>query len=221
MKHSFFVYTILLALISSIMAISAHADNIMIEDALRKRADLSSFYQALVETGVNHELNANTTYTVFAPTNEALARISRNQYPCIQAMSCKAEIAAIVRNHIVQGAVNLDDESSQRGRLVSISGRYVAIGELSRNGYAVDGNNIIYATSLGNSMLYKIDGVIANPVELASLQYPVYAPVQEKKIIRTTQKTIPDPACGPHGCPDATTQTTTTIVNTPDLSPGR
>ena len=71
-------------------------------------------------------------------------------------------------------------------------------------------------------MLYKIDGVIANPRELALVQFPVYATVVPERQTIVTTKTIPDPACGPSGCPDSVSETTTVTHKTviaPDLAP--
>ncbi len=216
--------TITLALLLATTATSAYADNADVENAIKRRADLSTFYQALINTGVNHELQPGTSYTVFAPTNEAMATIRQEQYPCFYESACREIVAEIVRNHIVAENVYVEDTAHQRGGVYTIGGSFVNIGEPYRNDYAVEGNNVTYMSSFGGGILYKIDGVIASSRELASLQYPEYAYMPGERVVTTTEKTIADPACGPGGCPDAVSQTTTitsTVMNEPALEPAR
>lgn len=215
MKYSITALTVLGALVSTV----AYADNVSVENAIKNRADLSTFYQALVNTGVNRELSENRRYTVFAPTNEAFARIRQDSYPCFYMTACRAEVAQILRNHIVPGDVYMADAVKQKGGVFSISNRKVNVSEPFRNDYAVDGQNVLYTSWFNSGILYKIDGVIANPRELSSLQFPDYAYLQGREVTTTTQKTIPDPSCAPEGCPDRVTETTT--ITRPLLSPAR
>lgn len=194
---------------------AAWADNTAVEEALRSRPDLSTFYQAMLNTGVNHELEPGRIYTVFAPTNEALARIRQDQYPCFYMVECRPEVAQIIRNHIVPGEVYVSDAIKTKGGIYSINRRFVTLGEPSRNNYAVDGNKVIYGSWVGGGMLYKINGVIANPTELAALQFADYAAVPPQTVTTTTERTIVDPACGAGGCPDSVTQTTTITRTAP------
>ena len=177
----------------------ALADNPKIEEALRSRPELSSFYQAIVNTGVNHELENGSTYTIFAPTNEAFAKISPQSYPCFYSATCRTEVAGVVRNHIVPGEVHLSDASRYKGGLYSMDKRFVTIGKDHRNdfqqadnSYTVDGSNVISTNSLGTSMLYKIDGVIANDRELSTLQpYYAYFPEQTTTTVTRTSPAVP------------------------------
>ena len=177
----------------------AMADNPDIENAIRNRPELSSFYQALINTGVNHELQANRTYTIFAPTNDAFAKISPQSYPCFYSATCRQEVAEVVRNHIVPGEVHLSDAARFKGGLYSLDNRFVNIGKDSRNyfqrgdnSYTVDGSNVISTNALGRSMLYKIDGVIANERELSTFQpYYAYFPEQSTTTVTRTTRAVP------------------------------
>jgi len=227
MKNPFILLGIMM-LMSVVAAVSAYADNSSVENAIASRPDLSTFYKALVNTGVNHELSAGVSYTIFAPTNDAFARIRPDQYPCFYMVECRAQVAQIVRNHIIAGDVYIDDAVKQKGALYSLSGRFVNVGAPYRNDYAVDGNNVLYMSWFGGGILYKIDGVIANPRELASVQFAEYAYVVPQEQTVVTTRTIADPACGSGGCPDAVSQTTTrtrsaviapTVMVAPTLAP--
>jgi uncharacterized surface protein with fasciclin (FAS1) repeats len=204
---------ILLAGIGVFCAAPAQADNSTVENAIKNRADLSSFYEGLVNTGVIRELKPNTMYTVFAPTNDALSRISQDKYPCFYSVQCKAEIAQIMRNHIVPGEQHLSDVVKQKGGVHSINSYFIRIGEMNPNDFVANGKDIIYTASLAGGMLYKIDGVLASDRQMALLAAPAV-------VTTTTVRTIPDPACGPAGCPDRVSQTTT-ITRPIAYSPAR
>ena len=129
----------------------AYGDNVGVENAIKSRPDLSTFYQALVNTGVNHELQEGRSYTVFAPTNKAFARISQQQYPCFYMTECRAQVAAIVRDHIVPGKIYIDDAMNQQGGVNTIGGNFIRAGKTSRiagkvseGDFTIAGNDVIY-----------------------------------------------------------------------------
>lgn len=222
-------YTLLTLAIATSLASPALADNKTVESALQNRSDLSTFYKALVYTGVNHELQPGRSYTVFAPTNKAFSELTQEQYPCMYEKQCQAAVAQIVRNHIVPGSVNMSDAARRHGGIYALNGRFVNIATPARSresssamDYSINGKNVTYMSSLGGGrdMLYKIDGVIAKPSELASLQYddtmayvPTYAPTTQATV-RETVPTIPGTACESGGCPD-TVERTTTVTTYP------
>ena len=144
--------------------------------------------------------------------------IQQDRYPCFYTPECRARAALIVRNHIVRDKIYVDDAAMEKGGLYSINGRFFNLGEPNKDNYTVDGNNIISENSFSGGILYKINGVIANPRELASVQYAEYAYAPAERVT-TTEKVIPDPACGTKGCPDA--KTTTVIRPAPFLYPAQ
>ncbi len=160
----------------------AHADSQRIESAIKSRPELASFYEALMVTGVNHELNDGTSYTIFAPTNEAFAAISKDKYPCFYSEQCKAQIADVVRNHIVKGEEHVEDVVKQKGALFSIDKRQVIIGEPNPDKFTAEGHNILRTHGLLGSILYTLDGVIANQQELSAFVVPVNTSVTQKVI---------------------------------------
>lgn len=206
-----------LFLLSALCAASAHAENAAVESALKNQPDLSAFTQALQTTGILAELQPHQRYTVFAPTNAAFAKLTPEEYPCLYAAECKPQIAAVLRNHIFLESLYLNDIARQRGAVMPSlnKNRYVDIGETGVQHFTIGGNNVVYEASIGinKGMLYKIDGLIAGPVELGTLQR---LPAGTKTT--TSQTRIYDPACGPQGCPDSATFETT-IVTTPPAAP--
>ena len=184
----------------------AQAKNAVVEDAIKSRPELSSFYEGLVNTGVINELQSGVSYTVFAPTNEAMAEISRDKYPCFYSAQCKEEIADILRNHITVGEVNFATPNLKS--VFSIDKRQVAILETSKGNYSVDGHKVVSQNQLLGNVLHEIDGVIASKEELAlvsRLKTPVATNVEKKTI---TEKVY----YAPDGVPDGASKTTVTTV---------
>jgi uncharacterized surface protein with fasciclin (FAS1) repeats len=144
----------------------ANAGNAAITDAVERRDNLSSFYEAMVNTGVINELKPGMPYTVFAPTNAAFAKLTQDKYPCLYSAQCKEEIADIVRNHIVPYEVNFSGPKTNAAH--SIDDTNLGFSK-TNNGYSVNGIPITSTNQLAGGMLYEIDGVIADPQELAYL----------------------------------------------------
>lgn len=195
------------------IAMPAYANNARIETAIKSRQEMASFYEALMVTGVNQELKEGVSYTVFAPTNEAFAAIAKSQYPCFYSEQCKGQIADVVRNHIVPGEEHVEDVIKQKGVLFSIDKRQIPIGQPNPNKFTADGHNIVRTNGLFGSMLYSIDGVIANQQELSMFTTPVSNTV--------TQKVI---SYSPVGTVDGKTtivETTTTTTGPAPVNPAR
>ena len=104
MKKHLKVFSVLaIFLTAATCAAPAKANNSEVESILQSYGDTSMFYQALQNTGVLNELSENRSYTIFAPTNAALAQITPQSYPCFYAVQCRPQIAVMMRNHIVPG----------------------------------------------------------------------------------------------------------------------
>lgn len=200
---------------------AAHADNSTVENALKSRPDLSEFYRGLVNTGVIHELAPDVSYTVFAPTNAAFAGIPVDRYPCFYSQTCREEVAEILRHHIMAGQVYVDTVAQHQGGVYSINKRFVAISEPSRNDYTVDGHAVLTEFMLGEGVLYRINGVIANDYDLAKVETPKYTPVAaQTTTTTTTEKKVTDKVCPPgEDCPDTVSTTVTRTVTAPEGSP--
>ncbi len=167
---------------ATMLSVPAYANNARVEAAIKARPELASFYEAMVVTGVNQELKEGASYTVFAPNNEAFAALSKSQYPCFYSEQCKAQIADVIRNHIVSGEQHVEDVVKQKGALFSIDKRQIAIGEPNPDKFTADGRNILRTNGLLGSMLYTIDGLIANQQELAMFTTPVSTTVTQRVI---------------------------------------
>lgn len=172
MKHSVLGITALASCLS--IAGLAQANNATVEEALKNRPDLSVFYEGLMSTGVLSELKEGQPYTVFAPTNEAFARITKERYPCFYSTECRPQVAELLRRHIVPGEKHLNDMNPQGGvmSLFTIDGQHVVANEPEKDRFTVDGRNVTSENQLLGGDLYKIDGVMANGRDMAQFVAP-------------------------------------------------
>lgn len=159
---------LILASLLAALSLPAYANNAQVEAAIKADAELAVFYQALANTGVLQELKANRSYTVFAPTNTAFTEVTTGKYPCFYASECKAQVATVLRNHIVEGKVRLSDSVKYKGGLHSLDKGFLYIGEVNPNYYEVNSRSIIAAKEFSGGALYKVDGVLANARELSA-----------------------------------------------------
>jgi uncharacterized surface protein with fasciclin (FAS1) repeats len=213
----------LAGILSAALIAPAQAANPNVENALARHPELSTFYQALVNTGVINELQPNASYTIFAPRNDAFTRISTNEYPCFYSQICRDQVADVLRNHIVPGQVYLSDAVRAKGGVYSIDNRFISIGEPSRNNYAIDGKNVVRTNDIRGGYIHTLDGVIANEREMAMFEQPRII-TQRETVTTTTTAGVPvityEPTYAPTYAPGNVSQSTTTVTRTtPALTP--
>ena len=163
------------------IAVAAQANNTTVENALKSRPELSTFYKGLVSTGVLNELHEEQSYTVFAPTNDAFAKLPESKYPCFYSAACKGQVAEVFRRHIVPGEMHLSDVNSQGGiySMFSIDGQHVVGSEPNKNQFTVDGKNVLNENQLLGSELYELDGVLARERDIVQFEEPAILVVHE------------------------------------------
>ena len=135
----------------------AYADNPSIEEAIRSRSDLSDFYKALVDTGVIHELGAGS-YTVFAPTNDAFAKLDPATVEKLKTDSTL--LSSILTYHVVAGQVGPDQVV---GTHKTVNGATVTVSGMGDNLKVNDANVVCGGIPTTNATVYLIDTVLLPP----------------------------------------------------------
>jgi uncharacterized surface protein with fasciclin (FAS1) repeats len=113
--------------------------------AISANPDLSTFRQFVSKTGLDSMLQASKTFTVWAPTNQAL----QNLDPSV--VNDVAKLKSFVLNHIAnQSFLTRDVNGSARVQM--ISGKYISFTPTK-----FDEANIAATKSVNNGTLYTID----------------------------------------------------------------
>jgi hypothetical protein len=185
---------------------------------LRSRAEISTFYNALVTTGVINELQPGKTYTIIAPTNAAFDKLTPEKYPCLYSEQCHKEIADVLRNHIVPEEITFVGPT--RGAVFSIDDMNL---NLARDNMAkhndpisnIAGHKIVKRGPVKGGFLVEIDGVVASPSELAMLTRLKMLPVAATPPSTVQETTTKQIHYEPDGTPSGVTETTTYKTVTP------
>jgi hypothetical protein len=149
-----------------------------LSDEISQRSNLSKFYEYLKKAGLDKELASSKTYTVWAPTNDALQTLD----PAIVADSAK--LRAFIGNHIALESY-FKSNTTQIIRVAMLNGKRVAF-----SGSKFDDATITEADKyVGNGVLHVIDKtapVYLNAWELQDNTKTTY--LQSAYILSLTKK---------------------------------
>jgi uncharacterized surface protein with fasciclin (FAS1) repeats len=134
-------------------------------EAIAYDSRLSTFATALNASGVLGQLSGSPRVTVFAPDNDAFARIQHAALVALLAQRKDGRLARFVRGHIVKGAIQpgaLRDE-----KVKTVDGRTLTIRKSARGFTVSDGHGQTAVVGLPpiqvrNAVIYPINAVLAD-----------------------------------------------------------
>lgn len=133
------------------------ASSSALNDALAADADLSTFASLVEAAGLTEVLSSAGPVTIFAPSNEAFAKIPAEQLEAIKADS--AQLRALLLAHVVPSRVTSADAATL-GSTKSVIGSDVALtaadGKLTVGGAAVTKPDV----AAGEAVIHVIDAVL-------------------------------------------------------------
>ena len=138
--------------------------------ALAGRDDLSTLGDALRDTGLSEVFDNAGSYTIFAPTNDAFAKLGEAG-AALRQPGERAVLTAVLRDHIVPGYLTPDDIGAaidaQDGQVkVQTMGDHKLAFTRDGQGYRVtaeDGSSATIAgdtTTASNGVAIPVDGVL-------------------------------------------------------------
>jgi uncharacterized surface protein with fasciclin (FAS1) repeats len=89
-------------------AAAATPSGATLAEALSKQKDLSTLSQALNDTGLSQVFDDSGSYTIFAPTDAAFAKLG-DAAKVLRQTDQRAVLSAVLRDHIVPGFLTPDD----------------------------------------------------------------------------------------------------------------
>lgn len=165
-NRSFFAATLLLALmvlpLSSAYAQSARADRDIVQVA--SDAKFNTLVAAVKAAGLVETLQGKGPFTVFAPTDEAFAKLPAGTIQELLKPENKQALTNILTYHVVQGrvpaseVVKLTSAQTVLGKPVSVQ---VANGVVSINNAKV----VVADIEAANGIVHLIDTVLLPPAE--------------------------------------------------------
>jgi uncharacterized surface protein with fasciclin (FAS1) repeats len=126
-------------------------------------AALSTFATATNVAGFNSTVGGRGPFTVFAPNNDAFARLPRGRLAAMLAPAGKAELVRILGAHVVRGKLRAADLKT--GTLRTLNGRSISVsvagGTISLTDGRGDTVHIVRSDiTASNGIIHVVDGVL-------------------------------------------------------------
>ena len=129
-----------------------------IVDIAAGNKNFSTLVAAVQAAGLAETLSGDGPFTVFAPTNEAFAKLPEGTVENLLKPENKEKLAAILTYHVVPGKVMAADVAP--GKVKTVNGKEFTIAA-SKKGVTVDGASVVKTDLVGcNGVIHVIDAVI-------------------------------------------------------------
>ena len=141
---------------------SDSSSELTIVDIAASNPDFSTLVSFVKAAGLAETLSGEGPFTVFAPTNEAFAKVPADTVAALKADPTGA-LADVLKLHVVSGKVLAADAAKLDGQCVDTLGGKVKIAK-SGNDLTIVGQKIVKTDIEGsNGVIHVIDGVITAP----------------------------------------------------------
>ncbi len=143
----------LVAATLSAMAFTASAADIV--DTAVAAGSFKTLATALQAAGLVETLKGKGPFTVFAPTDEAFAKVPKDQLEAL--LKDKAKLTAVLTYHVVAGKVMGKDVAA--GKVKTVQGSELTVS--TTGGVMVDGAKVIKTDIVAdNGVIHVIDSVV-------------------------------------------------------------
>ena len=135
------------------MSLSAQAKDIV--DTAVGAGNFKTLAAALTAAGLVDTLKGKGPFTVFAPTDEAFAKVPKADLDAL--LKDKAKLTAVLTYHVVPGKVMAADVKA--GKVKTVQGSELTVSTMG--GVKVDGANVIKTDIVAdNGVIHVIDSVV-------------------------------------------------------------
>ncbi|MEM1293840.1 MAG: fasciclin domain-containing protein [Verrucomicrobiota bacterium] len=151
---------LIVSFIALSLAVYAHADHHK-KDIVDTAAGLDAFstlVAAVKAGGLVETLKGDGPFTVFAPTNDAFAKLPEGTVESLLKPENKEKLVAILTYHVVSGKVMSSDVAA--GKVATVNGKEAEI-TVTDGKVAIDGANVVKVdVETTNGVIHVIDSVI-------------------------------------------------------------
>jgi uncharacterized surface protein with fasciclin (FAS1) repeats len=138
------------------MSVAKAAD---IVDTASAAGSFKTLVTAVKAAGLVDTLKGKGPFTVFAPTDEAFAKLPNGTLDNLLKPENKKQLVAILTYHVVPGKVMSKDLTGQKTIAKSVEGSEIAVD--ATNGVKVDNAKVVKADiQASNGVIHAIDAVI-------------------------------------------------------------
>jgi uncharacterized surface protein with fasciclin (FAS1) repeats len=155
------VSLLLIATVATALTFSSRAADSATKDIVDIAAgneDFSTLVAAVTAAGLVETLKGDGPFTVFAPTNEAFAKLPKGTVESLLKPENKDKLVAILTYHVVSGKVMAADVAA--GEVATVNGDMATIA-VTDGSVTIDKANVTATDIVGtNGVIHVIDSVI-------------------------------------------------------------
>jgi len=147
-----------LLLIAAPAAVAGKAESKNVVEVAAGNAAFSTLVAAVKAAGLAEALSGDGPFTVFAPTNEAFAKLPEGTVETLLKPENKKKLQSILTYHVVSGKVTA--AQVQPAKVKTLNGASVTI-DVQDGKVMVDGAQVVKTDIMGsNGVIHVIDSVI-------------------------------------------------------------
>ena len=156
-----FVRSLSVAAVLAVAALPAHAASDIVDTAVHA-GKFNTLVAAVKAAGLMETLKGKGPFTVFAPTDEAFAKLPPGTLANLLKPENKTKLAAILTYHVLPGKVAAEDIAGKKLQAATVEGASVKID--ATTGVMVDDARVVQADVMAsNGIIHVIDKVIMPP----------------------------------------------------------
>jgi len=138
---------------------AAQANGSTVLDVAKGKGNFTTLAKAIEVAGLGDALEGNGPVTVFAPTDEAFAKLPPGQLEALLRPENKGQLVKILTNHVVPGKA-LEENDLKRTRSAKTSAGEDLKIELVRGRVRIDGARVSGDWNAANGVVVAIDSVL-------------------------------------------------------------
>ena len=159
MKTKTLAFTILLVFLSSTALIASSHTKMDVVDTAVKAGSFNTLVAAVQAAGLAETLKGEGPFTVFAPTDDAFAKLPAGTVEDLLKPENKDKLAAILTYHVVSGKVMAKDVMTMK-EAKTVNGESVTI-SMEADTVMIDNAKVVTADiECSNGIIHVIDTVI-------------------------------------------------------------
>ena len=135
------------------------AGNTTVLDVAKQKGNFNTLAKAIEVAGLQDALTANGPVTIFAPTDEAFAKLPPAQLEALLRPENQDQLVKILTNHVVPGKALESDDMKRTRSAKTVAGEEVKF-ELVRGRLRVDGARVTGDYNAGNGVVVAVDSVL-------------------------------------------------------------
>jgi len=148
------------AALLGLVAVAAQASGTSnVLDVAKEKGNFTTLAKAIEVAGLQDALTANGPVTIFAPTDEAFAKLPPAQLEALLRPENKDQLVKILTNHVVPGKALETDDMKRSHSAKTVAGEEVKF-ELVRGRLRVDGARVTGDYNADNGVVVAVDSVL-------------------------------------------------------------